>query len=442
LATGTPGAYNHGQSVDHDVARGERGEAVTRTLRCLLPGCLLVGVGTLAGGDWPQFRGPHGSAVSADKALPLQWGPKENIRWTADLPGRGLSNPVITRGRLFLTACSGYRERRLHVLCFDPATGKKLWERQFAATGNTMCHPKTNMAAPTPATDGQAVYALFASGDLAALDRDGNLLWYRSLVSDYPNITNQVGMAASPVLAGDTLLLPLENAGDSFAAGLDTRTGTNRWKEKRFRDINWVTPLVLAGAGGPAALFQTSTEATAYDVRTGKVRWSYRGTPLGTVPSAAQGEGLVFTPGGGGVLALRPGTDGKAEMVWKTNRLRAGYASPVYYKGRLYGLGGYDLTAECVNAADGEPVWRQRVKGPFSASPVVGAGRLYLVNEVGEATVFATGDRAKVLARNKLYEKGPADDRDRILATPALAGGCVYLRSDRRLFCIGAKEGR
>src|SRR6185312_9458939 len=100
----------------------------------------------------------------------------------------------------------GYRESRLHVLCLDEATGKKLWERQFTSTGSTSCHPKTCMAAPTPVTDGKHVYALFATGDLAALDRDGNLLWYRSLARDYPDMTNQVGMAASPVLAGDTLL--------------------------------------------------------------------------------------------------------------------------------------------------------------------------------------------------------------------------------------------
>ena len=97
-----------------------------------------------------------------------------------------------------MTACTGYRQNRLHVLCFDAATGKKLWERQFWATGSTGCHAKTSMAAPTPATDGKHVYALFATCDLACLDLDGNLLWYRSLTGDYPTITNQVGMAASP----------------------------------------------------------------------------------------------------------------------------------------------------------------------------------------------------------------------------------------------------
>src|SRR5207245_5271792 len=118
--------------------------------------------------------------------------------------GRRVSSPVVAAGRVYVTACSGYQQRRLHVLCFDAATGTKQWERQFQATGNTFCHPKTCMAAPTPVTDGARVYALFATGDLAALDREGHLLWYRSLVGDYGTITNQVGLAASPVLWQDT----------------------------------------------------------------------------------------------------------------------------------------------------------------------------------------------------------------------------------------------
>src|SRR5947209_14943547 len=156
----------------------------------------LLGCGLAWAGEWPQFRGPGGTAVSKEMDLPVKWSKTEGLRYRTALPGRGLSNPVIAGGRVYLTACSGYRERRLHVLCYDETTGKKLWERQFAATGNTTCNPSTSMAAPTPATDGKAVYALFACGDLAALDCDGALLWYRSLVGDYPQLTNQVGMAA------------------------------------------------------------------------------------------------------------------------------------------------------------------------------------------------------------------------------------------------------
>ena len=154
-------------------------------------------------------------------------------------------------------------------------TGKKLWERRFAATGETACHPKTCMAANTPVTDGEDVYALFGTGDLAAVDHDGNLLWYRSLVGDYPTITNQVGMAASPVVYKDVLLVPMENVGDSFAAALDKRTRANLWKVKRTKDINWVTPLIVEKGGRAEVLFQTSKELTSYDINTGKVNWSF-----------------------------------------------------------------------------------------------------------------------------------------------------------------------
>src|SRR5262249_22507467 len=109
--------------------------------------------------DWTQFRGPNGSGVSDETGLPVRWRQAENVRWKAELPGRGRSCRVIAGGRVFVTACSGPGQERLHVLCFDAATGKKLWERQGWATGNTGCHPKTCMAAPTPVTDGERVYA-------------------------------------------------------------------------------------------------------------------------------------------------------------------------------------------------------------------------------------------------------------------------------------------
>jgi hypothetical protein len=380
--------------------------------------------------EWTGFRGPNSSAVSPEKGLPVQWSKTEGLRYKIELPGRGLSNPVIAGGRIFLTACSGYRQRRLHVLCFDEATGKKLWERQFAATGNTACNPSTDMAAPTPTSDGKAVYALFATGDLAALDRDGTLLWYRSLVGDYPQLTNQVGIAVSPVLAGDVLLLALDNAGDSFAAGVDRRTGKNRWRVKRPRGINWVTPIVFTSAGRPAALFINSKAATAFDPETGSVRWTYEAEGLPEILSPTQGGGLLYVPGGE-VHALKPRQDGSApEVVWKAGNIAAGFPSPVYHEGRLYGL--TNVSVNCVHAADGKEIWRQRIDGPFWASPVIGDGKLYAVNNKGRTSVVQLGDKPKVLARNDLG--------DTITATPAIANGCIYLRSDKYLYCVGPKN--
>src|SRR5687767_8539407 len=134
---------------------------------------VVAAAGTLAA-EAPQFRGPGGSGVSQEKNLPVEWSEQNNIRWKADLPGRGLSNPVIADGRVYVTACSGFEQKRLHVLCFDLKTGKQLWDRQFWATGSTLCNGMTNMAAPTPVTDGNRVYALFATADLVCLDREGD----------------------------------------------------------------------------------------------------------------------------------------------------------------------------------------------------------------------------------------------------------------------------
>ncbi len=400
-------------------------------LRLALAAGLCMALALTAGSaEWTGFRGPNSSAVSPEKGLPVKWSKTEGLRYKIALPGRGLSNPIIAGGRIFVTACSEYRQRRLHVLCYEEESGKKLWERQFTATGSTACHPSTSMAAPTPVTDGKAVYALFGTGDLAALDRDGGLLWYRSLVGDYPQLTNQVGMAASPALAGNVLLLPLENAGDSFAAGLDRGTGKNLWRIKRPRGINWVTPVMFTSAGRPAALFVNSGAATALDPETGKVRWTYEAEGLPEILSPAQGDGLLFVPGAE-VHALKPRQDGSApEVVWKAGKIAAGFPSPVYSEGRLYGL--TDVAVNCVNAADGKEIWRQRIDGPFWGSPVIADGKLYAVNNRGRTTVIQLGDKPKVLARNDLD--------DAINATPAIAGGCIYLRSDKYLYCVGGKK--
>jgi outer membrane protein assembly factor BamB len=384
---------------------------------------------TLQAGDWPQFRGPGGRGVSSEVGLPTQWSATEGLRWKVELPGRGLSNPVISGGRVFVTACSGYQQTRLHVICLDQATGKRLWERQLWATGNTYCNDTTCMAAPTPVTDGQGVYALFATGDLVAFDRDGNLLWYRALVRDYPNITNQVGMASSPVLWNDVLLLAMENDGDSFVAGLDKHTGTNRWKVAREREINWATPVVRLDGERPEALFMTARELLALDAETGQRRWAYRGEGLASAPSVTLAEGLVILPGG---VALRPGSSGqKPVVVWKSSKLRTGLSSFLYDRGRVYAVNPSGVL-NCADVKDGRILWSVRTKGTCSATPVAADGKVYLVNEQGLASVVQTGDEGRLLTTNAVGET--------IQATPAIADGAIFLRSDRHVYCVGEKK--
>jgi outer membrane protein assembly factor BamB len=370
--------------------------------------------------------------VSEETGLPVRWGPNENIRWKADLPGIGISCPVVAGRRVFVTACSGPAQSRLHVLCFDQANGRRLWERQFWATANTMCHPKTNMAAPTPVSDGERVYALFATGDLAALNAHGDLLWYRALGRDYPTMGNNVGLAASPVLWKDTLILPMDNPGESFIAGLDKFTGLNRWKEKRERGLNWVTPLLFPRADRTEVLVLHSSAVAAYRPETGEKAWSYKAEGLSNIPTPTTDGRLLLVPGGPQLLALRASEEkAEPELVWKSNKLNHGFASPVCYQDRVYNVNSANVV-NCVAITDGSLIWQsQRLHGPFSASPVVGDDKMYLVSEDGVTTVLQLGTKPAVLAANALNEP--------MLATPALAGGAIYLRSNAYLYCIGGK---
>lgn len=401
-----------------------------RSCNCGALVVLLLLTTSVLGGDWPQFRG-NGTGVSDETNLPVKWGKDQNVRWKADLPGRGLSGPVVAGGKVFVTACSGPDQTRLHMLAFDAATGKQLWQRTVWATGSTICHPKTCMAAPTPATDGRAVYALFATADVLACDVDGNVLWYRSLTGDYPDISNQVGMAASPVLAGDTLVVPMDNVGDSFLAGLDSATGKNRWKVARPKDINWVTPAVRKAGDRTEVVFQGGDAVVAFDAATGKPTWTYPGTGLSTIPSPVVDGNRVLVPGGE-LVALSPSGPGETPKVeWSSSRLKmGGYPTPLAYRGHVYSVSSNGVLT-CGDAKDGTMRWQERARGPVAASPVAADGRIYVVSEKGVTTVVKLGDKPEVEATNDLG--------DEFLATPAIAGGRIYLRSDKALYCIGAK---
>lgn len=382
---------------------------------------------TLPASDWPQFRGPNGSGMSADTGLPVEWGKNKGIKWKAALPARGVSCPVVADDRVYVTCSSGKRDDRLHVLCFDAKTGKQLWHRQLAATGGTSCHPKTCMAAPTPVADATGVYALFATGDLAAFDTDGTLRWYRSLAGDYPAITNQVGMAASPVLVKDRLIVPMDNEGDSFLAAVDTKYGKNLWKVQRPKSINWVSPLVRETNGRAEVLFAGEDGMTAYDAANGEKRWAYKGGG-GSIPTGSVFGNTLFLPTGG-VTAVKLGDKGvQGEPLFRAKGVQPGMASPLVHRGRVYAVNNNGFIS-CADARTGKPLFNERTKGAYSASPVAGDGKVYCLNETGVTTVLkADTDEFEVLATNDLGEEG--------LATPAIAGGCLFIRTDKALYCV------
>jgi hypothetical protein len=285
------------------------------------------------------------------------------------------------------------------------------------------------MAAPTPVADATGVYALFATGDLAAIDNDGNLRWYRSLVEDYPAITNQVGMAASPVLVNGKVIVPMDNNGDSFLAAIDAKTGKNVWKVDRPRDINWTTPAIRGSGKDAEVLFQAGKEVTVYAAETGEKKAGIPGS--GTIPSPTLADDLLLASGRGGLVAFRY-KDGKPEEAWKSTKLSAGTASPVVYQGRVYAANSSGLVV-CGDAKTGNTLWQERIDGPFSASPVAADGKLFVLNEKGKLTVLKldSGDGTEVLGTGDMKEEG--------LATPAISGGAIFLRGEKSLFCVGPK---
>lgn len=407
------------------------------SFRQLAMGMLFLAVGIVGNresnaGNWTQFRGTDSSGVATNEKLPTQWSDTENIAWRQKLPGRGLSSPIVVGDKVFVTASSGPLQDRLHVLCFDAGTGKALWERQFWATGNTTCHPKTCIAAPTPASDGERIFAFFSTNDMICLDLEGNLLWLRGLTHDYPNASNSVGMSSSPVVIGDTVVVQVECQAESFAAGLDARTGENLWRLPRPKNANWSSPIALRTGGdgsGPAdaVLLQSSEDLRACDPKTGKALWIHP-TKCSSIPSCARGGDVLFVPAGGLTALALSGGEREPTVVWTEQRLGASTASPLAFDGRVFTLNG----AGVLNAADaksGEIVWKLRLKGPFSATPVVADGLLYFFNEEGLGQIVKPGEKeGEIIATNPLGEV--------ILCTPAIANQALFIRSDGNLWKI------
>lgn len=384
-----------------------------------------LGQWTLTAGDWPQFRGPAGNGVSDETQLPDKID-ASSVAWKAGLPGRGLSSPIVVGDRVFVTCSSGPKQDRLHVICFNAADGSKRWERQFWATGRTMCHEKTSVAAPTPASDGRYVFAIYSSNDLLCLDLDGNLIWLRGLTQDYPNASNSLGMSSSLTVADGVLIAMVENDSESFTAGINVRTGANLWKLDRPKMANWTSPYTVQGTDGSTlAVLQSGKGIAAVEPKSGRVVWQYT-DGASTIPSGTVSGGVLYVPSRG-LTALKPAPDGQSpKQLWRSGQLGPATASPVVVADKVYTLNGAGVLT-CGNAADGTRLWQLRLKGPFSATPVVAGTRLYCVNEKGLLQVVETsGPEGAVASEFNLAST--------ILSTPAIAHGALYVRSDSTLW--------
>jgi outer membrane protein assembly factor BamB len=383
-------------------------------------------------GDWLQFLGNEVASESAGKDLPTSFGPAKNVAWKVPLPGCGPSSPIVVGGRVIVTAASGPRQDRLHVMAFDEQDGGLLWERQLWATGPTICHPFSGVAAATPASDGQSIVAMFSSNDLACFDLDGNLLWLRGLNYENPTTRNDAGMASSPLVVGREVIVQLENLGESFAAAIDLSTGRTLWQIPRDHDQSWSSPILLRGRtpADDAVLLQSRSHLTAHDPRTGKELWRYPAA-CSTISSPAVEKGRVILPADGLSAVQYDAAAGEAKTVWSQKRARAENASPVVHAGRVYAMKSGGILA-CLDAADGNVLWQLRLGGVFWATPVVAGGRLYAASHGGQVQVVELGAEGRIVGTGQL-EPG-------LLASPAVAGDALFFRSNAHLWKIATPK--
>ena len=404
---------------------------------------------------WPQFRGPNSSGLGGGKP-PIEFGPNQNVRWKTAV-GPGLSSPIIWDRRIFLTEFDP-ANKQLTTLCIDRRTGKILWRRTVVPEQIEKVHEISSPAGSTPVTDGERVYVYFGSYGLLCYDLDGNLKWERR----QPNPENPYGAVASPIIAGDLLVLNHQGK-DAYLLAVNRRDGRTVWKTDRSMfQYGWSTPVhwrhdgidEIVVLGGD---FRPNQRLMAYNLADGSERWWVAGLPPSGKSTPVIGGGMVFfaapdiiletaaerrnperaeqfyANNSARVMAVRPGGKGEVNqtnVAWSERKGVPGVPSPLYYNGRLYTFQNGGIVF-CRVAKTGELLYSGRLGAPgyYYSSPVAADNKIYIASEEGVVVVLDAGDQLKVLATNKL-------DGD-ILATPALADGNIYVRTENNLYAFG-----
>jgi outer membrane protein assembly factor BamB len=391
---------------------------------------LLLFISLIFPQDWPQFRGPTGQGVSAERNLPLSWSETKNVRWKVAIPGRGWSSPVIQGDRLWLTTATE-EGRSLRAIAVDVNTGAIQQNVEvFNLKSPKLMNQKNSFASPTPVIDGDRVYLHFGAYGTACITQSGEIVWKTKL--EYDN--GQHGPGGSPIIYDDLLIVSCDGLESQYVVALDKATGKVRWKKTRESYQAYTTPLVLNLPEGDQVISPGAFQAIAYEPRTGKEIWRVKyAEGFSNVPRPVFGHGLVFICTGfqePSLLAVRPDGRGdvtKSKVAWKLDRAIPRTPSPILVGDELYIVTDNGI-ATCIDAKTGAELWRARLGGNFSASPVYADGRIYFLSEEGESVVIAPGRQLKHLATNQI--DGPT------LASMAVSHNSIFIRSATHLYRI------
>jgi len=423
--------------------------------------------------NWPSFRGPRASGIADGQFPPLAWDATkdQNIRWKTPIPGLAHSCPIVWDDRIYLTtAASGdgkaeFRpglygdvdsvnesaEHSWRVYCLDKRTGKILWERT-AVTGvpKIKRHPKASHANPTPATDGTHVIASFGSEGLYCYDRQGDLLWQKSLgVLDsgwFYDADYQWGFGSSPILYQDLVIVQCDVGKDSFLAAYRVADGHEVWRTPRDELPSWGTPTIVETPDRIELVTNATRYARGYDPRTGEELWRLGPHSEITVPTPVCGAGLIFItsgyrpiqpiyairPGATGDISLKEGQTTNDSIAWSTKKGGPYMPTPIVYDNYLYTCSNAGVVT-CFEAQTGKQIYKERLgsSGGYTASPVAADGKLYFAGEDGDVRVVRAGPKFELLSVNPLGEP--------CMATPAISDGMIFIRTQHHLFGIGRK---
>ena len=335
--------------------------------------------------DWPWWRGPlRNGTAQADQLPPLKWSETENVLWKSPIPGRGHSSPTVVGEQLFLTTAD---DEAQYVLCFDVASGEQVWQREIHRGGfPTKSHEKSSHANSTIACDGQRIFVNFMRAGAVyttALSRSGEVIWQQR-ITDYD--VHQ-GYGSSPALYDDLVIVSVDNKSGGLIAGLDRATGEFVWKKPRPKLPNYPSPAILRAAGRDQVVMIGCELVSSFDPPTGETLWEVPGSSTETMTTSITNGELVYSSGGfpnNHIAAIR--ADGSGELVWE-NTIRVAVPSMVTQGNHLFAVTDRGI-AICFDSSTGDQIWKHRLGGTFSASPVLVGDQIYATNESGTTVVY------------------------------------------------------